>query len=238
MRETGIIDGYGRLVAGTSVVVADSGAVPPPEYALQRPLERAELRVQPRQRPHRRQLRPGAGRQTRTRNTSARASPTPRPTINSISANPIRMSGAFAGRLVQHGEAAQILADEDEDTVVMRTHGYADRFGVVIERRLTLIAEGKSLVGQDKFFSVANKVTGTCAIRFHLAGTSEVEQADDLVRIRTASGAVVELPLGRRPPPHRGQHAPVRLLRLPQDPAARPHRPGRRGQRGLVDFHA
>lgn len=187
MRETGTIDGYGRIVAGTSVVVADSGTVPPPEYAqnahsgaLSFEFSRgSDLIVGNCGPAPAGDQNPGYFREGLAHSA---------PTINSISANPIRTSGALAGRLVQHGDAAQILADEEDDAVVMRTHGYADRFGVVIERRLTLIAEGKSLVGQDKFFAVANKVTGTCAIRFHLAGTSEVEEGPDLVRIRTASG--------------------------------------------------
>ena len=71
----------------------------------------------------------------------------------------------------------------------MRTHGYEDRFGVIVERRLTLIAEGKSLVGQDRFLPVGNRVTGTCAMRFHIAPGAEIEESGDLVRIRTASGA-------------------------------------------------
>jgi uncharacterized heparinase superfamily protein len=188
MRETGVVDGYGRLFAGPSVVVADSGAVPPPEYANF--AHSAALSFE---------FSSGSDLIVCNCGPAPAGEEDPQffreglahsgPTINSLSANPIRTGGSLAGKLVQRGDAAQILADEDEDTLIMRTHGYADKFGVVIERRLTLIAEGKSLVGQDRFLPVANRVNGTAALRFHLANGSEIEEAGDLVRIRVASGA-------------------------------------------------
>lgn len=188
MRESGTVGGYGRLVAGTSVVVADSGAVPPPEYArhahasaLAFEFSRGSDLIVGNCGP----APAGDDNPEYFREGLAHSAPT----INSLSANPIRLRGALASRVLQQGDPAQLLADEDDDSLVMRTHGYADRFGVVVERRLTLLAEGKSLVGQDRFIAVAGRVSGTAALRFHLAGTSEIQEAGDLVRIKVATGA-------------------------------------------------
>lgn len=188
MRETGTVNGYGRLVAGPSIVVADSGSVPPPEYA-----SRAHSGALGFEFSYGRDLVVGncgpapAGVEDpqRFREGVSHSAPT----INGRSANPIRLRGPLAGRLVQHGEPAQMIADPEEDSVVMRTYGYEDRFGVVVERRLTLIAGGKSLVGQDRFLQTASRVSGTAAIRFHLAPGTETEESGDLVRLRVASGA-------------------------------------------------
>ena len=61
---------------------------------------------------------------------------------------------------------------------------------MTLERHLTLLAEGKTLVGQDRFVRHRNRVSGAAAIRFHLAHQTEVQLTDDLVRLRLNSGAV------------------------------------------------
>src|SRR5690606_9608584 len=73
--------------------------------------------------------------------------------------------------------------------LILRTHGYEDRFGVTIERRLTLLAEGKTLVGQDKLIRKRNNASGACAVRFHLGHQTEVEDGGDMLRLRLGSGA-------------------------------------------------
>ncbi|RYE87334.1 MAG: hypothetical protein EOP19_04535, partial [Hyphomicrobiales bacterium] len=93
------------------------------------------------------------------------------------------------GRLLQIGADAELETIAADQTLVMRTHGYEDRFGVVLERSVTLMAEGKTLVGQDKFIH-SRRVSGACAIRFHLAHQTEVQDAGDLLRLKLASGAV------------------------------------------------
>jgi uncharacterized heparinase superfamily protein len=46
--------------------------------------------------------------------------------------------------------------------------GYADRFGAEIERRVTLLGDGTTLVGQDRVVAQGTP-NGHLAIRFHLA---------------------------------------------------------------------
>lgn len=189
-RATGVVGGYGRLISGQSIVVADSGQVPPPEHARTAHASALAFEFS-----HGRDL------------VVANCGPAPAgfpggellfrqgvahsaPTINAMSAAAIPSKGPFAGRVIPIGPAAEITADEADLSLLLRTHGYEGRFGVTLERRLTLLAEGKTLVGQDRLVPVSDRVSGACAIRFHLASLAEVEERPDVVRVRLGSGAV------------------------------------------------
>ena len=81
---------------------------------------------------------------------------------------------------------ASDLAPTDE---LERQHGRALRI-VRDVRRLTLLAEGKTLVGQDKLVQgKSGRVSGACAIRFHLAAGTEVTPVEDMLRLKLSSGA-------------------------------------------------
>ncbi|MEO6396267.1 MAG: heparinase II/III family protein, partial [Devosia sp.] len=110
------------------------------------------------------------------------------PTINALSAASILATGPLKGRVVPIGKAAEIVADEADQSIAMRCHGYEDRFGVVLERRLTLLGEGQSLVGQDKFLRARGRMTGAVAIRFHLAHQTQLRRGRDLLKLQLSSG--------------------------------------------------
>jgi len=112
------------------------------------------------------------------------------PTINALSAAAIPLRGPLKHRVVRVGRDPDMGTEEADHSLVMRTHGYAERFGVVLERRLTLLAEGNSLMGQDRMLKARGRMSGACAIRFHLAHQTQVEAARDMVKLRLASGAV------------------------------------------------
>lgn len=188
-RSTGITGGYGRLISGRSIVVADSGLVPEPEFARNAHAGALAFEFS-----HGRDLvvcncgpAPAGldGDNTLFRQGIAHSAPT----INALSAAAIGTTGSLAGRLLQIGPDAELEAFEADQSLVMRCHGYEDRFGVVLERSVTLMSEGKTLVGQDKFVH-SRRVSGACAIRFHLAHQTEVQDAGDLLRLKLASGAV------------------------------------------------
>jgi uncharacterized heparinase superfamily protein len=187
-RATGRAGGYGRLISGHSIVVADSGLVPSPEFSAHSHASALAFEFS-----HGRDL------------VVCNCGPAPvgleasaglfrqgiahsAPTINALSAAQVVARGPLAGRLVPIGRAPEITAEEADQSLVMRTHSYEDRFGVTIERRLTLLAEGKTLVGQDRLVHKRQHVTGACAIRFHLAHQTEVTDAGDLMRLKLASG--------------------------------------------------
>jgi uncharacterized heparinase superfamily protein len=190
-RATGTVGGYGRLVAGRSIVLADSGAVPPPEFARMAHAGALAFEFS-----HGRDLivcncgpAPAEleGSAALFREGIAHSAPT----INAMSAARILASGPLAGRLAAQGRAPEIAADPTDQSLAIKCYGYADRFGVVLERRLTLLAEGKTLVGQDRLSPAnpAGRMSGACAVRFHLAPGTEVEAAEDLVRLKLSSGA-------------------------------------------------
>jgi uncharacterized heparinase superfamily protein len=188
-RQTGTAGGYGRLIAGRSIVVADSGLVADPEFTAHAHASAMAFEFS-----HGRDL------------VVCNCGPAPSdyddallfrqgiahsaPTINAQSAAAIAPSGPLAGRLIQLGRPSEIEARSADDTLIITSHGYAERFGVTLERHLTLLAEGKTLVGQDRFVRHRSRVSGAAAIRFHLAHQTEVQLTDDLIRLRLNSGAV------------------------------------------------
>jgi uncharacterized heparinase superfamily protein len=189
-RSTGIVGGYGRLISGRSIVVADSGLVPPPDYTQLHHAGALAFEFS-----HGRDLvvcncgPAPAGMEEHAllfRQGIAHSAPT----INAVSAAQIVLSGPLAGRVVGIGREAEIAADGTDQSLLLKTHGYDDRFGVTIERRLTLLAEGKTLVGQDRLVHRRNNVSGHCAVRFHLAHQTEVVDGGDLLRLTLNSGTV------------------------------------------------
>jgi len=188
-RQTGTAGGYGRLIAGRSIVVADSGLVADPEFTAHAHASAMAFEFS-----HGRDL------------VVCNCGPAPSdyddallfrqgiahsaPTINAQSAAAIALTGPLAGRLLQLGRGSEIEARSADDTLIISSHGYAERFGVTLERHLTLLAEGKTLVGQDRFVRHRSRVSGAAAIRFHLAHQTEVQLTDDMVRLRLNSGAV------------------------------------------------
>ena len=83
------------------------------------------------------------------------------PTINALSAAAIPTARAARRTASSRSAAPPEMATEEADhSLVMRTHGYDDRFGVVLERRLTLLADGNSLVGQERMLKDARPHLG------------------------------------------------------------------------------
>ena len=189
-RATGTAGGYGRLIWGKSIVVADSGLVPAPDFSRHMHASALAFEFS-----HGRDL------------VVCNCGPAPAdmednsllfrqgiahsgPTINALSAAAIPTTGPLRNRVVRIGRDPQMATEEADHSLLMRSHGYEDRFGVVLERRLTLLAEGKSLVGQERMIKARGRMSGACAIRFHLAHQTQVQQAGDMLKLRLASGAV------------------------------------------------
>jgi uncharacterized heparinase superfamily protein len=192
-RTSGTTGGYGRLVGGRSVVVADSGLVPPPAYAAHAHASALAFEF-------------SYGTELIVGNCGPAPAELPDEglvfrqglahsglTVNGASAARVKTGGPFAGRVLRRGAQGEVEADEDDESLLLTTHGYEARYGATIERRLTLLAEGKSLVGQDHLIVPRRGRREALAIaRFHLAlGTTlEPGDDDDMLRLRLASGAV------------------------------------------------
>ena len=189
-RSSGIAAGYGRLLSGQSILVADSGLVPPLDYAHEAHASALAFEFS-----HGRDLvvcncgPAPSGLETNAalfRQGIAHSCPT----INALSAAQIVTRGPLAGRVRPIGRSPDITLDEADPALLIRSYAYENRFGVTIERRLTLLSEGKTLVGQDRLIHKRRHVSGACAIRFHLAQQTELSDGDDVIRLRLASGAV------------------------------------------------
>jgi uncharacterized heparinase superfamily protein len=189
-RSSGVAGGYGRLVSGKAIVVADTGIVPAPEYARHMHASALAFEFS-----HGRDLivcncGPAADDEEESALLFRQGIAHSAPTINALSAATIVRSGALRNRLVRSGRDPEISVDEADHSLAMRCHGYDEKFGVTLERRLTLLAEGNSLVGQERMLKAKNRMSGALAIRFHLAHQTTVGQAGDMLKLKLASGAV------------------------------------------------
>ncbi|HVX80802.1 MAG TPA: heparinase II/III family protein [Devosiaceae bacterium] len=192
-RSTGLAGGYGRLMQGKAIVVADSGFVPPLDYT--RELHASALAFEYSFGPelvvgncgpaptelvdHGLVFRQGITHSSLT--------------INGVSAARVSDRGFLHGRVVPKGPEPTVAASEDGDSIVLTTEAYERRYGVVVERQLTLMNEGKSLVGQDRLTGGKPgraKRPNMAIARFHLALGTAIEEEDDMLRLRLASGAV------------------------------------------------
>jgi uncharacterized heparinase superfamily protein len=188
-RTTGTAGGYGRLIWGRSIVVADSGYVPEPEFARHMHASALAFEFS-----HGRDLvvcscGPAHSDEEDSALLFRQGIAHSGPTINALSAANIPVRGPLKNRAVPVGRDPEVGADEADHSLAMRCYGYADRFGVVLERRLTLLAEGNSLVGQDRMLRTRGRMSGACAIRFHLAHQTTVTEAGDMLKLRLSSGA-------------------------------------------------
>ncbi len=189
-RSTGTAGGYGRLISGKSVVVADSGLVPAPEFSRHMHASALAFEFS-----HGRDLvvcncGPAPTDMEQSSMLFRQGIAHSAPTINALSAAAIPLRGSLASRVVRIGKLPEMQTDEADHSLIMRTHGYEDRFGVVLERRLTLLAEGNSLVGQERMIKARGRMSGACAIRFHLAHQTTVAQSGDMLKLKLASGQI------------------------------------------------
>lgn len=160
-RRSQILGGYGILRSGPSVIIADSGLRPPDKFD-----EEAHAGALAFEFSHGSELILG--------------SCGPAPTDMAETRDLFRQSIAHSSPTIDDEDSYQpsrrsrgaILPDMElvpsEHMLVLATAGYEQRFGVEIERRLTLLGDGSTLVGQDRIVS-RGEPKGHLGIRFHLA---------------------------------------------------------------------
>ncbi|HEY4199687.1 MAG TPA: heparinase II/III family protein [Devosiaceae bacterium] len=179
-------DGYIRLQEGGGVIVADGGMVPPLDYAGEaasgalgfefsygRDLVIGNCGPAPAELSHSKAL---------FRRGIAHSAPT-------INAESAVEEGGHGSRLRQRGPLPELSLDAKEPTLIARTFGFEHRFGVALERRLTLLSEGRTLVGQDRMIGGKGQTSGLCTLRFHLAPGAEVLPLDNSLLVRLSNGS-------------------------------------------------
>ena len=176
-RRSMLLGGYGILRDGDAVVIADSGLLPEPGLAGDLHASTLAFEFS-----HGSELILG----------SCGPAPSDLPDSKAL----FRQGVAHSGPTIDAEDAlpsdAPIVAlDAADHLLTLATNGYARRFGVTLERRLTLLSEGTTLVGQDRM--IANGTpSGLLAIRFHLAPGVMVRRnrGEGIVRLVLPNGAV------------------------------------------------
>ncbi len=185
-----LVSGYGLIQEGDSTVILDAGNVPPARFAANAHAGALafefsygpELVVG--------SCGPAPDELSASRNLFRHSAAHSAPTINDLS------SARIGGRSVLYslGSLPVIEVGDTEPVITARTGGFRSRFGVDIERRVSLMSNGRTLVGQDRLSAPgpARKFTANLIQRFHLAPGAEVNRSPDeeIIRIRLQSGAV------------------------------------------------
>ena len=181
-RRSRLLGGYGIVRNGDTVIIADSGLRPPAgfdadahdgglafEFAHGSELIVGSCGPAPSDLPDSEAL---------FRQAVAHSSPT------------IDAEGATEGP-GRHGQPLLPVLDTGEHMLTMTSVGYAGRFGGEIERRLTLLAEGTTLVGQDRIVA-KGEPHGLLALRFHLAPGVKIKRTtgEGIARLVLPNGVV------------------------------------------------
>lgn len=185
-RVSRLLGGYGILHDGETMVVADSGLRPPAEFAGEMHAGAlafefaygSELIVG--------SCGPAPSDLPESRDLFRQGIAHSAPTIDAEDALP-RPKGLF-GAAVPH---PAMELDPTQHMLALRSAGYASRFGCEIERRLTLLSNGTTLVGQDRIVPQGTP-QGLLAIRFHLAPGVTVRRStgEGIVRLDLPDGSV------------------------------------------------
>lgn len=176
-RRSKLLGGYGILRAGDAVVIADSGRRPPPEFARNAHASTLAFEFS-----HGSELILG--------------SCGPAPADLAVSKALFQQGVAHSAPTIDAEDAASlpptIMALTPADQLLTLTSpGYAKRFGIDLERRITLLSGGTTLVGQDRMIG-HGKTSGLLAVRFHLAPGVQLQRhhAEGMVRLVLPNGAV------------------------------------------------
>lgn len=182
-RRSRLLGGYGVLRAGETVVIADCGLPPPPgldgeahagalafEFAHGNELIVGSCGPAPSDLVSGREL---------FRQGIAHSAPT-------LDDEDMTARSGRAGAPIP-----PMTLDTAEHMLAMTSAGYAPRFGAEIERRLTLLADGTTLVGQDRILA-RGAPRGQLAIRFHLGPGIAVRRAgsEGMARLVLPNGTV------------------------------------------------
>lgn len=191
---SGLCGGYGILVDGPGKLVADGGSVPALEYSSNAHASALAFEFACGPTLLAGNCGPAPGQLAESGDLFRHSSAHSAPTIDDLSSGRIDKSGLAAGLLRKRGSISDIVYLADENTLEMRTEAYAQRYGLTIQRRLTLMGGGQTLVGQDRFEAASSKrrQQGSFTTRFHLAPGVALERSggEDLIRLVYRNGEV------------------------------------------------
>ncbi|WEK04220.1 MAG: heparinase II/III family protein [Candidatus Devosia phytovorans] len=173
-----LLGGYGILRDGNAVVIADSGLAPPP--GLNSDLHSSALAFEF---SHGTELILG----------SCGPAPSDLPQSKALFRQGVAHSApTIDAEDVPPQRKPDLVLESADNLLALTTTGYARRFGVEIERRITLLSGGTTLVGQDHLIASGNNPSGLLALRFHLAPGVMVRRnpGEGIVRLVLPNDAV------------------------------------------------
>lgn len=179
--------GYGIVTQSNSILVMDSGAVPDAPYARHAHASALAFEFS-----HRNQLvvgscGPAPSGMSDHKDAFRQAVAHSAPSIDGQSAARIGRDG----KLEALGGAPEIEVARSEPTITARNDGFQSRFGIILERQMSLFSEGETLVGRDRILSPRRKIGGQAlTMSFHLGPgvTAEADRYKDLVRLTMRDG--------------------------------------------------
>ena len=191
---SGPCGGYGILVDGSGKLVADSGRVPPLEFARNAHAGGLSFEYSFGSSLIVGNCGPAPSQLAESRNLFRHTSAHSAPTIEDISSARISGPGMGGESLAPRGPEPELRHDASENALDLRSHAYRARYGLDIARRLTLMGGGHTLVGQDRFLAAPSRARqqGDFSIRFHLSPGVALERSEreDLIRLIYRNGEV------------------------------------------------
>lgn len=189
---SGLSGGYGVLVDGTGKLVADSGLVPPLEFAAHAHAGALSFEFSSGGTLVAGSCGPAPSQLPESKNLFRHSSAHSAPTIDDLSSAEIGGPGLLGDRLRPRGPAPEIVLVAEENALEMRSPAHRQRYGLDIVRRLTLMGGGHTLVGQDRFVASARQQArqGEFSIRFHLAPGVAIQRTpgEEIIRMIHRSG--------------------------------------------------
>lgn len=176
-RRSMLLGGYGILRDGDAVVIADSGQAPPPGFDNDIHAGTMALEFS-----HGTELILG----------SCGPAPSDLPDSKALFRQGVAHSAPTIDAEDAPAPRVPILdLDGHDNLLTLGSTGYAKRYGVELERRITLLSQGTTLVGQDRMVAKGTP-SGLLAIRFHLAPGIMVRRnkGEGIVRLVLPNGAI------------------------------------------------
>ena len=179
-RHSRLLGGYGIVRAGDSVVIADTGLRPPPGFEAEMHASALAFEFA-----HGSELIVG----------SCGPAPSDMPESRAL----FRQGIAHSAPTLDAEDAVPktrglppVELDGAEHMLAMTSAAYANGFQAEIERRLTLLSDGTTLVGQDCILARGETPSGRLAIRFHLAPGIMVRHAggEGMARLILPNGTI------------------------------------------------
>jgi uncharacterized heparinase superfamily protein len=176
-KRSALLGGYGILRNGDAVVVADTGLLPPTGLDGERHSSALAMEFS-----HGSELIFG----------SCGPAPADLPGSKALFRQGVAHSApTIDGEDLPGTSKPQVQLEAHDHLLSITSTGYGKRFGVEIERRITLLSEGTTLVGQDRLIGKGTP-SGVLSSRFHLAPGVLVRRNanEDIVRLVLPNGQV------------------------------------------------